>query len=154
MWRWWDWIQAIFLNLFYFECDFMNYFWPHCELVLWHMFYSMQFNDQVFLGFNSFVCKIKTMMEKSVLATWFVIAATISTIPLVLEYSKVTRKYEIIKKPRHRHFNSLSSKHNNHHNTVGSKDWIFLFSQFKGRKIIFSPLKIIFSSPNELSDLL
>jgi hypothetical protein len=63
------------------------------------------------------------MMEKSVLATWFVIAATISTIPLVLEYSKVTRKYEIIKKPRHRHFNALSSKHNNqHHNTVGSKD--------------------------------
>ena len=58
-------------------------------------------------------------MEKSVLATWFVIAATISTIPLMLEYSKVTKKYEIIKKPRHRHFYTLSSKHKNHHNTVG-----------------------------------
>lgn len=37
------------------------------------------------------------------LVTWFVLAATISAIPLFLEYSKVTRKYEIIKKPRHRH---------------------------------------------------
>ena len=37
------------------------------------------------------------------LLTWFVIAAAISSIPLFFEYSRVTKKYEIIKKPRHRH---------------------------------------------------
>ena len=89
------------------------------------------------------------MMEKSVLATWFVIAATISTIPLVLEYSKVTRKYEIIKKPRHRHFNALSSKHNNHHETVGSNDCIFL-SLFKDRKITKDIFMVVITSIHSL----
>ena len=61
--------------------------------------------------------------EKSMLATWFLVAATISAIPLFLEYSKVQRKYDIIKIPRHRHLSGLPSnalpKHRNRHSKVG-----------------------------------
>ena len=59
----------------------------------------MQFSNQVFFKANILPFKsFKTMTpEKSILTTWFLVAATVSSIPLLLEYSKVQRKYEIIK---------------------------------------------------------
>ena len=50
-------------------------------------------------------------MERSILVTWFAMAALISAIPLFLEYSRVSKKYDIIRKPRHRHSNNLFDSH-------------------------------------------
>ena len=42
-------------------------------------------------------------MDRSMIYRWFVIILTLSFIPVFIEFSKVQKNYEVVKRPHHRH---------------------------------------------------
>ncbi len=47
------------------------------------------------------------MGDRPSLSFWFVVLIGISSIPVLIEFSKVQKQYEVIKRPRHRHHSRL-----------------------------------------------